>query len=141
MDEYLQSLAGGALIGCAASLLLLFNGRIAGVSGILGGAVVDRRLGERTWRVAFLAGLVAVGALLAWVRPLWFGTAAGRGLPLALAAGLLVGFGTSMGNGCTSGHGVCGTSRLSPRSLLAMATFVASGVATVAALRLVGAMP
>lgn len=143
MHPYVAALVGGALIGCAASLLLLLTGRIAGVSGILGGAVLASQPGERGWRVAFLAGLVGAGAVLAALRPAWFagpvvGGGAGLGIGLAIVGGLLVGVGTSLGNGCTSGHGVCGVSRLSRRSLVATATFMAAGVATVALLRVLG---
>ncbi len=123
-----SALVGGALIGLSASALLLFNGRIAGISGIVGGLVQPRR-GEIAWRVAFLAGLLAGGLLLAWRWPQAVAPRA-TGLPgvLMVAAGLLVGFGTQLGNGCTSGHGVCGLSRLSPRSLVAVVTFMATGM-------------
>ena len=123
------SLAGGALIGLAAAMLVLFNGRVAGISGILGGLLVPRR-GEIGWRLAFVAGL-----LLAPVAMLLFGgTPAPRidaGFGLLVTAGLLVGVGTSYGSGCTSGHGVCGLSRLSPRSLAATAAFMGAGIVTV----------
>jgi uncharacterized membrane protein YedE/YeeE len=128
MHPYLQSLLGGLLIGAASAGLLLVNGRIAGISGILSGAAALR---QGAWRWAFLAGLVAVGAVVA---------VAGRGAPPALRAdnpgllvlaGLLVGVGTYVGSGCTSGHGVCGLSNLSRRSLVATATFMASAGATV----------
>ena len=120
---------GGVLIGLSAALFILFNGRIAGISGVLGGLLKPVR-GDVAWRVAFVAGLV--GAPLAY--------AAFRGVPheqitagngALMAAGLLVGLGTRLGSGCTSGHGVCGLSRLSPRSLAATATFMAAGFATV----------
>ncbi len=125
-----SALAGGALIGLSASLLLVFNGRIAGISSIVGGLFAPRDgLG---WRAAFLAGLLAGGLLLAW---LWPQGLAPRGptLPIALvaAAGLMVGFGTQLGSGCTSGHGVCGLSRLSVRSLVAVVTFMATGALAV----------
>ena len=123
------SLAGGALIGLAAAMLVLFNGRVAGISGILGGLLVPRR-GEIAWRFAFVAGL-----LLAPLAMLLFGgTPAPRidaGFGLLVVAGLLVGVGTSYGSGCTSGHGVCGISRLSPRSLVATAAFMGAGIVTV----------
>ena len=122
-----SSLAGGVLIGLAAAMLVLLNGRIAGISGIVGGLVAARR-GDTTWRVAFVLGLFAAPLVM-----LLYATApridAGAGT-LAVA-GLLVGLGTSYGSGCTSGHGVCGLSRLSPRSLVATAAFMAAGVATV----------
>jgi len=123
------SLAGGVLIGVAAALLLLVNGRIAGISGILGGLLSPRR-GETAWRVAFIAGLFAAPLAM-----LLFGHAAERRIDADFAvlavAGLLVGAGTSYGSGCTSGHGVCGISRLSPRSLAATAAFMLAGMATV----------
>ncbi|HLS87305.1 MAG TPA: YeeE/YedE family protein [Burkholderiales bacterium] len=123
------SLAGGVLIGTAAAMLVLLNGRIAGISGILGALFVPRS-GEVLWRVAFLAGLLVAPAL--W--HLAGGTVLARieaGYGTLVVAGLLVGLGTSYGSGCTSGHGVCGLSRLSPRSLVATAAFMLSGFATV----------
>lgn len=123
------ALVGGVLIGASAVLLLWFNGRIAGISNILGGVLPPRR-GDAAWRVLFLGGLVA-GAALA--QALGHGAPPAReGLaPWVLAlGGLLVGFGVSLGSGCTSGHGVCGLGRLSPRSLAAVAVFLATGVAT-----------
>ena len=121
------SLAGGVLIGLAAAMLVLLNGRIAGISGIVGGLVAARR-GDTARRVAFVLGLFAAPLVM-----LLYATAprldAGAGT--RVVAGLLVGLGTSYGSGCTSGHGVCGLSRLSPRSLVATAAFMAAGVATV----------
>jgi uncharacterized membrane protein YedE/YeeE len=121
------SLGGGMLIGAAAAMLVLFSGRIAGISGILGGLLAPRR-GDVAWRLAFIGGLLAapLAMLFYSMTPrieAGFGT-------LALA-GLLVGLGTRYGSGCTSGHGVCGLSRLSPRSLVATAAFMAAGIATV----------
>ena len=123
------SLAGGILIGIAAAMLVLLNGRVAGISGIVGGLLAPRR-DDTAWRVAFLAGLLLSPLLMMLVASnpapridAGFGT-------LALA-GLLVGVGTSYGSGCTSGHGVCGLSRLSPRSLVATLAFMAAGMATV----------
>ena len=121
------SLAGGALIGLAAAMLLLLSGRIAGISGIVGGLLVPRG-GDIGWRLAFVAGLLLAPAVMAFY-PVSPRIDAGFGT-LALA-GLLVGVGTSYGSGCTSGHGVCGLSRLSPRSLVATAAFMAAGIATV----------
>ena len=134
---WLLALAGGVLIGLAATLLLWLNGRVAGVSGILGGVLFPVR-GEVAWRIAFLAGLVMAGGAAIALLP---GIATPRtGFPpvLLIAAGLLVGFGASMGNGCTSGHGVCGVSRLSKRSIVATLTFMATGIATVAAINAAG---
>jgi uncharacterized protein len=127
-------LIGGLLIGLAAALLLLLNGRIAGISGILGGLILPNSASERLWRGTFVIGLVCGAAIYAWLRgPLPLQQQAGNAL-LALA-GLLVGFGTRIGSGCTSGHGVCGLARRSPRSLTATATFIACGVLTVYLLR------
>lgn len=127
------SLAGGVLIGLAAALLVLFNGRIAGISGILGG-LLRPRAGDVGWRAAFVLGLVAAPVLwrlFAELPPLRLEA----GYVLLAAAGLLVGVGTRCGSGCTSGHGVCGLSRLSPRSLVATLTFMATGFATVYVMR------
>jgi uncharacterized membrane protein YedE/YeeE len=123
------ALAGGVLIGLAATLLLWSTGRIAGISGILDGSLRPQR-GDLLWRLAFLAGLVvAAGAYMLFVpgapQPR---TDFARGT--LIVAGLLVGFGTRLGNGCTSGHGVCGIGRLSPRSLAAVLTFIAVAMAT-----------
>lgn len=127
------SLGGGILIGIAAAMLVLLNGRIAGVSGILGGLLTPRR-GEIGWRVAFLAGLMLAPVAMALLgrNPI---PRIEAGFGLLFAAGLLVGVGTSYGSGCTSGHGVCGLSRLSPRSLAATAAFVLAGMATVFVVR------
>jgi uncharacterized protein len=130
MTSVLQSLLGGALIGLAASFLLLLGGRLAGVSGIVAGLLQPQR-GETQWRAFFVAGMVAGGVALALVRPAVFLPGVARP-PLVLAAsGLLIGFGTRLGSGCTSGHGICGVSRLSSRSIVATATFMITGAATV----------
>lgn len=133
-----SALAGGVLIGAAAAMLALLNGRIAGISGVLGGLLRPLR-GDLGWRIAFIAGLVgapaAYGLLAAWPRP-----QIDAGSATLVAAGLLVGFGTRLGSGCTSGHGVCGLSRLSLRSLVATGAFMAAGFATVFVVRhLIGA--
>lgn len=123
------SLAGGILIGLAAAMLVLLNGRVAGISGIVGGLLTPRRA-DIGWRLAFVAGLFGAPLLMA----LFGQSAAPRidaGFGMLVAAGLLVGLGTSYGSGCTSGHGVCGLSRLSPRSLVATAAFMLAGIATV----------
>ena len=127
------ALAGGALIGLAAALLLLLNGRVAGISGVLGGLLKPVK-GDIAWRAAFVLGLV--GAPLAYL--LFARLPAPRidaEYAALIAAGLLVGVGTRYGSGCTSGHGVCGLARLSPRSLVATACFMASGFATVFVIR------
>ena len=132
------ALLGGLLIGLAAGLFILGNGRIAGISGIVGGAVQAlwqrARWREQRVRWAFIAGLLAAPCLWRWVAPLPAGSVDVGPLGL-VAAGLLVGFGTRMGNGCTSGHGVCGISRRSPRSLAATAVFMAAGFAVVFVMR------
>ena len=134
-----SSFAGGLLIGSAAALLLVFSGRVAGVSGIVGG-LIDRPRGDVAWRVAFVGGMVAGGAILMALAPGAIGAPVASPLVLVVA-GLLVGFGTRLGNGCTSGHGVCGVARLSPRSLAATAIFIATGMlATFAMRHLVGAV-
>ena len=133
----LTALVGGALIGLAASLLLLFHGRIAGISGILGDALREPKAGgEATYRLAFLGGLLGAGLGLRVVYPAAFGAATSAlPLPFVIVAGLLVGYGTRLGNGCTSGHGVCGVSRLSRRSIAATLTFMATGGLTVFVVR------
>ena len=119
------ALGGGVLIGLAASLLLAFNGRVAGISGIVG-ALFTPAKGEIGWRVAFLGGLLGGGLLAYQLWPQSFGTSP-VSLGWVIVAGFLVGFGTRLGNGCTSGHGVCGVARFSPRSLAATLTFIATG--------------
>ena len=121
---------GGAMIGLAAATLMATRGRIAGISGIAAGAVTERGA-ERRWRALFLSGLIGGGALAALVAPERFAFTADRSLWMVGVAGLLVGFGTRLGNGCTSGHGVCGLARGSGRSLIATLTFMACGAATV----------
>ena len=142
MNEFapLSGLIGGAMLGAAASALVLLSGRVAGISGIVAGSFQARGT-ERSWRVAFVLGLV-VGPLL---------VAAVAGAPVVVRvpasatglvlAGSLVGFGARLGGGCTSGHGVCGVARLSPRSLVATAVFIAAGMAVVFAVRHVLAVP
>ena len=127
------ALVGGVLIGIAAALFALLNGRIAGISGIVGGLFRHTR-GDIAWRAAFLAGLVGaplVYRLFATLPSLQIDA----GLVALLAAGLLVGVGTRYGAGCTSGHGICGLSRLSPRSMVATLTFMGAGFATVFVVR------
>ena len=139
MDQFtpISALIGGTLIGLSACILLLFSGRIAGVTGIVK-RVWPPHEGDVAWRALFAVGLlIGAGAYVAVsgegassraaISPLWL-----------IAGGLLVGFGTSMGNGCTSGHGVCGLSRLSPRSIVATGSFIASGMVTVALVNALG---
>ena len=130
--QYVPPLIGGALIGLTASILLLTLGRIAGVSGIIGSALT-RPNRDAFWRYGFLAGLIGIGSLMLSHRGA--GTSMHFGPAILLAAGLLVGFGTRLGNGCTSGHGVCGLSRLSPRSVVATAVFVATAMLVVFVVR------
>ena len=121
-----SGLAGGALIGLGAALLLLANGRIAGISGI----VSNMKQGDAAWRLAFLAGVIISGTLLsAYATEIPVNPEASPAL--FIVAGLLVGFGTRIGSGCTSGHGVCGLSRFSPRSLVAVCIFMSTAMATV----------
>ena len=135
------ALVGGTLIGFSASLLLWLLGRVAGISGIAGGLLSAAR-GDRAWRLAFLAGLFAGGFSLHWFYPRAFEFEVFSGIPTLVAAGLLVGFGTRLGSGCTSGHGVCGLARRSPRSLAATALFMAAGMGTVLVIRhLMGGKP
>ncbi len=134
----LQGLIGGLLIGLAAALMLLGAGRIAGVSGILArGTGIAEGSMARTSAWGFIIGL-PFGALAIRLATDWE-PALFAGWPLLIVAGLLVGFGTRMGSGCTSGHGVCGVSRLSQRSIVATATFMAAGTATVFLMTLIGA--
>ena len=129
-----SALTGGVLIGLSASLLLLFNGRIAGISGIVGGLLQRYKSSEFAWRAAFVLGLIMAPVLYQAFSELpeshidsdW---------PTLVLAGLLVGFGSRLGSGCTSGHGVCGLSRLSPRSLVATATFMTTGFVAVYVVR------
>lgn len=130
-----SALLGGALIGTSASLLMLSLGRVAGVSGILGRMLVPQPADYR-WRAVFLGGMVLGGLALLALRPEVFG-ATPRSLPLVALSGLLVGAGTRIGNGCTSGHGVCGLSRFSPRSLVATMAFMATGMLTAGLFRAV----
>lgn len=127
-STWLVALGGGALIGVASALLLLANGRIAGISSVLGGLLLPSTI-DRSWRVAFLAGLVVAGVTAALVAPAAIGSSV-RSLPAVIAAGVLVGFGTRLGSGCTSGHGVCGLARFSGRSLAAVVTFMLTGAIT-----------
>ena len=122
------ALGGGILIGVSASVLLHFAGRIAGISGIIGG-LLKPSAGDVAWRLTFVVGLLVGALILAVVAPSTVAASASVPLTTVLVAGLLVGVGTQLGNGCTSGHGVCGISRLSSRSIAATATFMATGAA------------
>ena len=134
MHPYLLSAIGGVLIGTAAVLLMATLGHIAGISGIAG-SLIRRGVTDRSWRWAFVAGLL-IASLLLWLLHGDSGIGAPQvSLPWMALAGLLVGFGTGIGSGCTSGHGVCGIARLSPRSLLATAVFMLFGITTVFVVR------
>jgi uncharacterized membrane protein YedE/YeeE len=133
-QDWAWGFAGGLMIGCAAAIFLLFNGRIMGASGIIGQLIDRTGLGNWTERVAFVAGLIGVPALLAW----GFGGSqthlTGNWLVI-IVAGVLVGVGTRLANGCTSGHGVCGISRLSLRGIVATVFYIVAGGLTMALLR------
>ncbi len=135
MIDWVWGLVGGLMIGGAAALYLLGNGRIMGVSGILGGLVDGSARSAWAERGAFLAGLIAMPALLQYVTGPATQTNISGNVLLVVVAGLLVGLGTRIGNGCTSGHGVCGISRLSPRGIVATLVYIASGALTVVVLR------
>jgi len=129
------SLLGGVALGLASAIFVLFNGRILGISGILGGLLLPKR-SDASWRVFFLLGLVLAPASLSLLAPdLIRAPRIEADNILIVAAGLLVGLGTRYGSGCTSGHGVCGLSRLSPRSMVATLAFMAAGFATVHVMR------
>jgi len=128
-----SALSGGALIGLSAVLLALLNGRIAGISGILGG-LLQKPSSDTGWRAAFMVGLLGASWVYVMIAPMPDAVVQASDTSLVVA-GLLVGVGTRYGAGCTSGHGVCGLSRLSPRSLVATAAFMGSGFVTVYVLR------
>ncbi len=130
----IQSLIGGALFGLGAALLLLLNGRVAGISGIFSGLLLPAR-GEFAWRALFIGGLMSGSILVGRLRPELFINSLPRSTLALVAAGILVGFGSRLANGCTSGHGLCGVSRLSTRSIAATITFMASGIATAFVIR------
>jgi len=125
-----SALGGGALVGLSASLLLASHGKVAGISGLFGG-LLRRERSDLALRAWFVGGLLVAGALLRLVAPQLLSGGWTASFPATLAAGIFVGFGTQLGNGCTSGHGVCGLSRLSIRSLVATLSFMGAGFATV----------
>ncbi len=127
--DWIRALAGGAVIGVSATLMLALNGRVTGISGITGGLVLPTA-GDVRWRALFVGGLMVGGRLMHLAMPGAF-TPSRASVATAAVAGLLVGVGTRVGNGCTSGHGICGISRLAPRSLAATVTFIAAGAVTV----------
>jgi uncharacterized membrane protein YedE/YeeE len=140
MPGWAHGILGGALIGLSATLLLWSIGRIAGISGIVNGLGTAPR-SDRTWRAAFLIGLMTAGAITLQFLPYAPSRPQSASTPILLLAGLLVGFGTRMGNGCTSGHGVCGLGRLSWRSLAAVLTFMLAAIATVFVVRHLAGLP
>lgn len=134
VGETVQALFGGMLIGAAAAALLVTMGRIAGVSGIVGG-LLPPRAEDTAWRTCFVAGLVAGGLVLRMLLQDPFRGLVATPYYVLIPAGMLVGIGAQIGNGCTSGHGVCGVSRLSPRSIVATLTFMLTGAVTVYVVR------
>lgn len=138
MEHYYLPLIGGVLIGVAVSLMLYLNGRVTGISGIIYGATATPRKGDRAWRWYFISGMLVGGFILSVLKPDAFSGALSTENWTLVVAGLLVGFGTVLGSGCTSGHGVCGTSRLSPRSLAATITFILAGILAVFVFRKLG---
>ena len=135
----LLSTLGGVLIGGSASLMLLLEGRVTGISGIVGGLFTPKA-GDVGWRVAFVVGMALAGVVAATLAPATLAAETNRGPAMLIVAGLLVGVGTRIGSGCTSGHGVCGLSRLSPRSLASVMTFMGvGGVVAVLVGRVLGA--
>lgn len=136
----IEGLLGGALIGISSALWLWLYGRVTGISGILAGLTLDRLPGERGWRLVYLVGMVIGALLYTWLvrhglPGVHFSVELQVSWPSMVVAGLLVGYGTRMGNGCTSGHGVCGIARLSKRSMVATATFMAFGFLTTFVMR------
>lgn len=136
-SEWIFALAGGAIIGIAVSIMLLFNGRVTGISGIING-ILTPKAGDTLWRITFVLGLLVGGLILQFTSPKVWGETLLTPLWTTIVAGLLVGFGTILGSGCTSGHGVCGISRLSPRSILATITFIVAGIIAVVVFRKLG---
>ncbi|MDP2019158.1 YeeE/YedE family protein [Hydrogenophaga sp.] len=130
------SLSGGILLGVASAFFILVNGRVLGISGILGG-LLSPKAGDAGWRIAFLLGMFSAPLVYSWLAPAGFARAPtiDAGFAAVVAAGLLVGLGTRYGSGCTSGHGVCGLSRLSPRSLVATLAFMGAGFVMVFVVR------
>ena len=126
---FIAALIGGSLIGLSAAAMLALAGRVTGISGFIYESFVN---GLKTdgWRLAFLAGLLSGGLILRMAQPAFFANTAGTPTLVLILAGVLVGFGTRLGGGCTSGHGICGVSRLSPRSLVATAIFLGIGILT-----------
>lgn len=130
MSEYLLALIGGGLIGLSSILLLLTHGRIAGISGMVKGSLINKQ-SDWGWRISFLVGLILMGLLISIQQPQTFDVSKHLNYWTMGLSGLLIGIGTYIGNGCTSGHGICGASRLSIRSILATVTFIFTGMVSV----------
>jgi uncharacterized protein len=135
MHPFLSATVGGALIGLAAVLLMFLSGRVAGISGIVGGLLPPKLADDWRWRLAFITGLLLAPLILKGVAGFSGIGAPAVGLAILVPAGLLIGAGSALGNGCTSGHGICGLARLSSRSAVATVTFMAAAVVTVFVMR------
>ena len=133
--QFAAPLAGGLLIGLSAILMLVANGRVLGVSGIFNGIFINNTPGDRGWRLAFLIGMLMAGLAMSFALPGAIAPTPLRSLGATAVAGLIVGVGTQLGSGCTSGHGVCGISRLAPRGLAATAVYLLAGAATMGVAR------
>jgi uncharacterized membrane protein YedE/YeeE len=138
-QDWVNALIGGVLIGVSVSLMLYWNGRVTGISGILSGILTPMK-GDTAWRVLFVAGLVLGGFTVHHLQPGAIANSLSLSHGMTVIAGLLVGFGTLMGSGCTSGHGVCGISRSSPRSLVATLVFMVAGIASVYVFKKMGVL-
>ncbi len=138
--DWIYALIGGLIIGLSVSVMLLFNGRVTGISGIVNGLLTPQK-DDFAWRLHFVLGLFSGGLVLKALAPQVFHGSLDTPSWTIIIAGLLVGFGTIMGSGCTSGHGVCGISRLSPRSIVATLTFIGAGVIAVYFFRSIGVIP
>jgi uncharacterized membrane protein YedE/YeeE len=141
LNTYLLAFMGGTLIGLAVSLMLFLNGRVTGISGIVYEVAAKPTQKEQGWRWSFVGGLFVGGLLLKYFYPAAFGEGLLTESWTLVVGGVLVGFGTVLGNGCTSGHGVCGISRLSPRSIIATLIFISAGVLAVFLFRKLGVLP
>lgn len=138
-ESWINALLGGSIIGLSVSLMLLLNGRVTGISGIINGILTPAK-GDTSWRVLFVLGLISGGLLMGALNANTFSGALTSDTWTLVVAGLLVGFGTVLGSGCTSGHGVCGISRFSPRSLVATITFIIAGIAAVTLFKNLGVL-
>ena len=137
--DHLTTIAAGAAVGAAAGLLLVFNGRVAGISGVMAGLLSPRR-GDLAWRASFVGGLLSGGTVIAALLPSSFVDRHWAGPALLAVAGLFIGLGARLANGCTSGHGVCGAARFSPRSIAAVSIFTIAGAATLVVARSLGVL-